>query len=109
MRGGMIGLGRMGANMVRRLMRGGHECVAFDRDAEVVKGLATEGARGAHALADLVAALPAPRAVWIMVPAGIVDKVITELRPLLSQGDTIIDGGNTHYREDIRRAAELKD
>ena len=108
MRIAMIGLGRMGANMVRRLMRGGHECVAFDRDAEAVKGLAAEGARGVHSLADLVAALPAPRAVWIMVPAAIVDKVIAELRPLLSAGDTIIDGGNSHYREDIRRAQELR-
>src|SRR5215213_3200643 len=107
MRIGMIGLGRMGANMVRRLLGGGHECVAFDRDALAVKDLSAEGARGAHSLVELIAALPAPRVIWIMVPAAVVDRVIADLQPLLQAGDTIIDGGNTHYREDIRRAREL--
>src|SRR5688572_19964013 len=104
---GMIGLGRMGANMVRRLMRGGHECVAYDRDVETVKELTAEGVRGVHSVTELVAGLKAPRAVWVMVPAAIVDKIIGELRPLLQAGDTIIDGGNTHYHQDIRRAREL--
>ena len=104
---GMIGLGRMGANMVRRLIRGGHECVVHDRDVEAVQSLVAEGALGAHSLAELVAALCAPRAVWIMVPAAVVDKVIAQLRPLLQPGDIVIDGGNTHYREDLRRAQEL--
>src|SRR5262245_35188131 len=108
MRIGMIGLGRMGANMVRRLLRGGHECVAYDRGAAAVEALASEGAQGARTLAELVAALPAPRFVWVMVPAAAVDEVIDSLRPLLTAGDTIIDGGNTHYREDIRRAAALR-
>jgi 6-phosphogluconate dehydrogenase len=104
---GMIGLGRMGANMVRRLLRDGHECVAHDRAAEAVRDLVGEGARGAASLAELVKALRAPRAIWLMVPAHGVDAVIRELRPLLSSGDIIIDGGNSHYRDDIRRAAEL--
>jgi 6-phosphogluconate dehydrogenase len=104
---GMIGLGRMGANMVRRLQRGGHQCVVFDRSADAVNDLAKEGARGTHSLADLVAALTAPRAIWIMVPAGIVDAVLKDLRPLLQQGDILIDGGNSHYHDDIRRAGEL--
>ena len=107
MRIAMIGLGRMGANMVRRLMRGGHECVVHDRDANAVAALVKEGAVGAESLAALVAALPAPRAIWIMVPAAIVDRVIADLRPLLKAGDTIIDGGNSHYHHDIRRAQEL--
>jgi 6-phosphogluconate dehydrogenase len=108
MRIGMIGLGRMGANMVRRLQRGGHACVAFDRSAQAVKSVVEDGAQGAHSLAELVAALPKPRAVWIMVPAAIVDTVIAELRPLLAAGDVLIDGGNSNYRDDIRRATELK-
>ncbi len=107
MRIGMIGLGRMGANMVRRLMRGGHECVVHDRDGDAVKALVKEGAVGAHSLAEFVAALPSPRSVWIMVPAAIVDRVIADLRKVLQAGDTIIDGGNSHYREDLRRAQEL--
>jgi 6-phosphogluconate dehydrogenase len=107
MRLGMIGLGRMGANMVRRLMRGGHECVAYDRNDAAVREIAEDGARGVASLSELVAVLPAPRAVWIMVPAAAVDHVIAELRPLLQAGDAIIDGGNTHYREDIRRAQAL--
>jgi 6-phosphogluconate dehydrogenase len=109
MRIGMIGLGRMGANMVRRLLNGGHECVVYDRSPEAVKASAAHGARGASSLAELIAGLPAPRAVWIMVPAAIVDSVIAELRPLLKSGDTLIDGGNSHYHDDIRRAKKLRD
>ncbi len=108
MRIGMVGLGRMGANMVRRLMRGGHECVAFDRSRDAVRALAAEGAVAANSLAELVKALEPPRAVWIMVPAGLVDSVIAELRPLLAADDTLIDGGNSHYQDDIRRAEELR-
>ena len=109
MRIGMIGLGRMGANMVRRLIKGGHECVVNDRSADAVKASVGQGAKGASSLAELVAGLPAPRAVWIMVPAGIVDSVLAELRPLLKKGDIIIDGGNSHYHEDIRRSKKLLD
>ena len=108
MRIGMIGLGRMGANMVRRLVKGGHECVAYDRKPATVAALTAEGAHGANSLAELVRVLPPPRAVWIMVPAAIVDPVIGELRPLLTKGDVLIDGGNSNYRDDIRRADELK-
>ena len=108
MRIGMVGLGRMGANMVRRLMRGGHECVAFDRSRDAVRTVAAEGAVAAHSLAELVKALQPPRAVWIMVPAALVDSVIAELRPLLAAGDILIDGGNSHYQDDIRRAEELR-
>ncbi len=104
---GMIGLGRMGANMVRRLLKGGHDCVAYDRSGDAVKAVAAQGARGVSSLRDLVGALEAPRAVWIMVPAGIVDALIAELRPLLQRGDVLIDGGNSHYHDDIRRADEL--
>jgi 6-phosphogluconate dehydrogenase len=109
MRIGMIGLGRMGANMVRRLLKGGHECVVYDRSADAVKASVAQGARGASSLAELVAGLTAPRAVWIMVPAAIVDSVIAELRPLLKKGDILIDGGNSHYPEDIRRSNKLRD
>ncbi len=109
MRIGMIGLGRMGANMVRRLLKGGHECVVYDRSADAVKASVEQGARGAASLAELVAGLAAPRAVWIMVPAGIVDSVISELRPLLKSGDILIDGGNSHYHDDIRRSKKLRD
>jgi 6-phosphogluconate dehydrogenase len=104
---GMIGLGRMGANMVRRLQRGGHTCAVYDRSRDSVAALAKEGARPSDSLAALVAALPAPRVVWIMVPAAAVDAVIAELQPLLARGDVVIDGGNTHHREDLRRADEL--
>src|ERR1700751_3445863 len=107
MRIGMIGLGRMGANMVRRLQKGGHECVAYDHTAENVKAVAAFGARGAATTAELVKALTPPRAVWIMVPAAVVDSVIAELAPLLAAGDVLIDGGNSNYRDDIRRAGEL--
>lgn len=108
MRIGMVGLGRMGANMVRRLIKGGHECVAFDNSADAVKALVEQGARGARSLAELVEGLTAPRAVWIMVPAGVVDSVIAQLRPLLKRGDVIIDGGNSNYHDDIRRSEELQ-
>jgi 6-phosphogluconate dehydrogenase len=104
---GMIGLGRMGANMVRRLMRTGQDCVVFDLNQDVVAGLAAEGASGASSLEDFVAQLETPRAVWIMVPAGIVDRMIDQVRPLLSAGDVIIDGGNSYYIDDIRRAEAL--
>ena len=104
---GMIGLGRMGANLVRRLMRDGHQCVAYDRNADAVKGLAAEGATGASSLADFVAKLEKPRAVWIMVPAGAVQSTIDSLKPLLEPGDILIDGGNSYYRDDIDRAQHL--
>ena len=107
MRIGMIGLGRMGANMVRRLLKGGHECVVYDRSTDAVKASVAQGAKGAGSLKELVAGLTAPRAVWIMVPAAIVDSVIAELRPLLQKGDILIDGGNSHYHEDIRRSKKL--
>jgi 6-phosphogluconate dehydrogenase len=108
MRIGMIGLGRMGAGMVRRLLKGGHECVAYDNSAEAVKSLAAQGAKGAKTLAELVDGLTAPRVVWVMVPASGVDSVIAQLRPLLKKGDVIIDGGNSNYHDDIRRAEELQ-
>jgi 6-phosphogluconate dehydrogenase len=104
----MIGLGRMGANLVRRLMRDGHTCVAYDLNADLVKGAAAEGATGADTLEAFVAALDKPRAAWIMVPAAFVDDTIAKLVPLLDEGDIIIDGGNSYYRDDIDRAARLK-
>jgi 6-phosphogluconate dehydrogenase len=105
---GMIGLGRMGGNLVRRLMRDGHDCVVFDVNPVAVTGLEQDGATGATSMADFVAKLTAPRAVWVMVPAGeITSKTIEELASLLQPGDTIIDGGNSYYRDDIRRAKEL--
>jgi 6-phosphogluconate dehydrogenase len=104
----MIGLGRMGANMVRRLIKGGHECVAYDRSAENVKAVAAFGARAAATPAELVKSLTPPRVVWIMVPAAVVDQVIDELAPLLAAGDVLIDGGNSNYRDDIRRAGALR-
>src|SRR5689334_7605781 len=105
---GMIGLGRMGANMARRLMRGGHQCVVYDRSPETVKALAGEGARGADSLAALVAALDKPRAVWVMVPAGApTESTVMELGDLLEPGDTVIDGGNSFFKDDIRRARAL--
>jgi 6-phosphogluconate dehydrogenase len=105
---GMIGLGRMGANMVRRLMRAGHQCVVYDVSAEAVKALAGEGATPAASYGDLVGRLAAPRAVWLMVPAAVVDGTLASLVPALAPGDIIIDGGNSHYHDDIRRAAELR-
>src|SRR5262249_32965434 len=104
---GMIGLGRMGANMVRRLIKNGHTCVVFDRSPETVSNLAKEKAVGAASLADLVKKLDAPRAVWLMVPAAVVDDTIKDLLPLLDKGDILIDGGNSYYIDDIRRAKEL--
>lgn len=104
---GMVGLGRMGANMVRRLMKGGHNCVVFDSTPAAVEALMQEGARGASTLADLVARLDKPRTLWLMVPAAVVDRSIGELLPLLDPGDTLIDGGNSYYVDDIRRAKEL--
>jgi 6-phosphogluconate dehydrogenase len=104
---GMIGLGRMGANMVRRLIRGGHECVVFDVAAEAVQGLAREKAVGATSLADFAKRLGKPRAVWLMVPAAVVDKTIADVLPHLERGDILIDGGNSYYVDDIRRAKEL--
>jgi 6-phosphogluconate dehydrogenase len=104
---GMIGLGRMGASMVRRLQRAGHQCVAFDRSAESVKHVASEGAIAATSLDDLVKKLERPRAVWLMVPAAVVDATLKELAGKLDAGDIVIDGGNSYYIDDIRRAAEL--
>jgi 6-phosphogluconate dehydrogenase len=104
----MIGLGRMGGNMVRRLMRKGHECVVWDRMPAVVQGFVKEGATGADSMEDLVAKLKKPRAIWLMVPAGIVDQCVAALAPLLERDDIIIDGGNSYYIDDIRRAGELR-
>ena len=106
---GMIGLGRMGANMVRRLMRGGHECVVHDVAAEAVHRLAGEGATGANGMDGLVAQLAKPRAIWLMVPAAAVDATLDALVPLLDAGDVVIDGGNSYYRDDIIRARRLAD
>src|SRR6266571_7941295 len=105
---GMIGLGRMGANMVRRLMRTGHQCVVFDMNPENVKALAGEGAVGAASLDDFIAKLKPPRAAWLMVPAAVVDNTLRDLAVRTQAGDIIIDGGNSYYVDDIRRAAELK-
>jgi 6-phosphogluconate dehydrogenase len=106
---GMIGLGRMGANLVRRLMRDGHRCVVYDVNAAAVKELAGEGATGADSLADFVAQLEKPRAMWIMVPAAVVQPTLEELGPLLEADDIVIDGGNSYYRDDITRAARLRE
>jgi 6-phosphogluconate dehydrogenase len=103
----MIGLGRMGMNMVRRLLKGGHECVVFDMSPQAVAELVKEKAVGTASLAELAKGLVKPRAVWLMVPAGVVDKTITELLPHLERGDILIDGGNSYYIDDIRRAREL--
>ena len=105
---GMIGLGRMGANMVRRLQRAGHQCVAFDRSAESVNQVARDGATAATSLDDLVKKLQRPRAVWLMVPAAVVDATLKELAAKLEPGDIVIDGGNSYYIDDIRRAKELE-
>ncbi|UCE86652.1 MAG: decarboxylating 6-phosphogluconate dehydrogenase [Deltaproteobacteria bacterium] len=104
---GMIGLGRMGANMVRRLMRDGHRCVVYDMSHEAVQALESEGAVGAASLEDLVARLEPPRPVWLMVPAAVVDEAIASLAPLLARDDILVDGGNSRYHDDIRRAREL--
>jgi 6-phosphogluconate dehydrogenase len=108
MRIGVIGLGKMGANIVRRLIRSGHECVVFNRTPEKVQQLATEGAIAATDLADMISQLPSPRVIWLMLPAGeTTEQAIAQLAKLLAPGDIIIDGGNTHYIDDIRRAKEL--
>ncbi len=104
---GMVGLGRMGANMVRRLMKGGHRCVVFDLFPKAVEGLSKEGAAGAASFGDLAKQLDKPRKIWLMVPAGGVDNTIAEVRPFLEPGDILIDGGNSYYVDDIRRAKEL--
>jgi 6-phosphogluconate dehydrogenase len=104
---GMIGLGRMGANMVRRLLKAGHNCVVFDMSAKAVAELVQEKALGASSLQDFVSKLQKPRAVWLMVPAAVVDKTIADLLPHLEAGDILIDGGNSYYVDDIRRAKEL--
>src|SRR5262245_32332195 len=104
---GMIGLGRMGANMVRRLLRGGHECVVYDRSADAVGELGKERAVGASTLADLARRLKKPRAIWLMVPAAVVDETIEALLPALEPDDVVIDGGNSYYVDDIRRAKAL--
>jgi 6-phosphogluconate dehydrogenase len=106
---GMIGLGRMGANMVRRLMRDDHEVVVWNRSPAPVEELVGEGATGSGSLAELVEKLATPRFVWLMIPAGYVDATLANLVPLLDEGDTVIDGGNSYYHDDIRRAAELKE
>ncbi len=106
---GMVGLGRMGANMTRRLLRGDHRVVVYDRDPTAIEALVAEGAHGAHSLAQLVEALPPPRVVWLMVPAGApVEEAVRELGGLLQPGDVLVDGGNSHYRDSMRRAETLR-
>ena len=105
---GMIGLGRMGANMVRRLLKAGHECVAYDVSKDAVAALAKEGAIAAASLEDLVAKLDKPRNIWLMLPTAFVDSTLAKLVPLLAGDDTLIDGGNSYYHDDLRRSAELK-
>jgi 6-phosphogluconate dehydrogenase len=104
---GMIGLGRMGASMVRRLLRGGHQCVVYDHDQSAVETLAGQGAAGTRSLNEFIGQLARPRAVWMMVPAAVVDGVVASLAPLLEKGDALIDGGNSYYIDDIRRSREL--
>src|SRR3954454_7922902 len=105
---GIVGLGRMGANIARRLMRDGHRCVVYDVNADVVSSLAGEGAEGAASLEELAQKMTPPRAVWVMVPAGdITEKTVAGVAGVLEAGDAIIDGGNTYYRDDIRRAGAL--
>ncbi|HTV10586.1 MAG TPA: decarboxylating 6-phosphogluconate dehydrogenase [Acidimicrobiales bacterium] len=106
---GMVGLGRMGANMVRRLMRAGHNCVVYDVDAQAVKLLESEGASGSESLEDFVAKLDKPKAAWVMVPAGYTGETVTKLAALMSPGDIVIDGGNSHYHDDISRAEKLRE
>src|SRR5262245_38075551 len=104
---GMIGLGRMGSNMVRRLARAGHDCVVFDQSPDAVAALTAECGRGTASLRDFVGSLATPRAIWLMVPAGVVDATLVELKPLLQRGDIVVDGGNSYYVDDIRRSKEL--
>ena len=105
---GMIGLGRMGANLVRRLMRDGHHCVAYDRNPDVVKSLEAEEANGANSYEEFVRKLDRPRNIWIMIPAGVVQSALDALVPLLDPDDIVIDGGNSYYRDDITRAKALQ-
>ncbi|WP_353114424.1 phosphogluconate dehydrogenase (NAD(+)-dependent, decarboxylating) [Microbacterium sp.] len=105
----MVGLGRMGANIVRRLMRGGHECVVYDVNADAVSALAAEGATGVSDLPALAAAMQTPRVVWLMVPASLTGRVVDDVAAVLEPGDIIIDGGNSNYRDDVRRAAALRE
>ena len=105
---GMIGLGRMGASMVRRLLRNGHACVVHDMQPSAAAGLVKDGATGAASLQEMVSRLAQPRAIWLMVPAAVVDQTLGELLPLLAVGDIVVDGGNSHYRDDMRRGAELR-
>ena len=105
---GMIGLGRMGANMVHRLLKGGHQCVVYDMSPKAVAEVVKDKAVGTASLAEFAKALTKPRAVWLMVPAGVVDKTIADLLPHLESGDILIDGGNSYYIDDIRRTKELK-
>src|ERR1700689_5865672 len=105
---GMIGLGRMGANMVRRLLKAGHECVVFDRSPESVAQLGKDGASGSSSLDEFLGKLKPPRAVWLMVPAAVVDQTLKELASHMQKGDIIIDGGNSYYIDDIRPAEELQ-
>ncbi|QPE04036.1 decarboxylating 6-phosphogluconate dehydrogenase [Microbacterium schleiferi] len=105
---GMVGLGRMGANIVRRLMNDGHECVVYDVNPDAVTALAGEGATGASSFADMASKLEAPRAIWLMIPAGLTGQVVDQVAEVLEPGDIIIDGGNSNYRDDVRRAAKLK-
>src|SRR5262249_57602004 len=104
---GRVGWWRMGANMVRRMLKAGHQCVAFDRSPKAVEELVKEGAEGASSPQDLVRKLEQPRAIWLMVPAAVVDESIHDLLPHLEAGDTLVDGGNSYYVDDIRRAKEL--
>ncbi|CAN5490964.1 decarboxylating 6-phosphogluconate dehydrogenase [soil metagenome] len=103
----MIGLGRMGASMVRRLMKHGHDCVVFDMHADAVTALQKDGATGSTSMQDMVSKMTKPRAIWLMVPAAVVDKTLEQLLPMLDKGDIVIDGGNSYYRDDIRRAKAL--
>ncbi|MGO9561621.1 MAG: NAD(P)-binding domain-containing protein, partial [Candidatus Korobacteraceae bacterium] len=104
---GMVGLGRMGANMVRRLLKAGHTSVVFDMSAKAVQELAADGAVGSTSIKDFIGKLQKPRAVWLMIPAAVVDQTIAEIVPHLEAGDILIDGGNSYYIDDIRRAKEL--
>src|SRR5271170_3714749 len=106
---GMVGLGRMGANMVRRLLRGGHQCVVFDVSPKAVEGLAKEGAVGASSLGDFAAKLSNPRVTWMMVPAAVVESTVGDLAQHFERGDIIVDGGNSYYIDDIRRAKSLSE
>ena len=105
---GMIGLGRMGTNMVRRLLRAGHHCVVYDLSSATVQALVKEGAVGTNSLQDFASKLKTPRTVWMMVPAAVVDPTLTAVLPFLQADDVIIDGGNSYYHDDIRRATELR-